>query len=105
VPVQQQAAANQAPVGAEALPKGVVEHDHRVSAEHLVVIRRIHERQLAVLVSDINPIVQPAPTTPALTIVSMGGFPVTRYAASLPDLVDLLMPAALAERRARLEAR
>ncbi|HEX7486149.1 MAG TPA: hypothetical protein VF332_08360 [Vicinamibacterales bacterium] len=49
----------------------------------------------AVLISDINPNVQPAATTPALTIVSMGGFPVTRYAGSIPDSVDLLLPAAL----------
>jgi hypothetical protein len=51
----------------------------------------------AALLSDINPVLQPTTTTPALLFVSMGGhaFPTGLYSGGNNDTVDLMLPAAL----------
>jgi hypothetical protein len=51
----------------------------------------------AALLSDINPVIQPTTTTPALSFVSMGGyaFPTGLYSGGNNDTVDLMLPAAL----------
>ncbi|MBI1763820.1 MAG: hypothetical protein HYR56_20540 [Acidobacteria bacterium] len=44
------------------------------------------------VIASINPVIVPNAATPALTIVSIGGYPVTPYSGSRPDAVDLLLP-------------
>ena len=51
----------------------------------------------AAILSPINPDIFPGVGTAALTILSMGGYPVSSYSGSRPNAVDLLLPSQLSD--------